>query len=112
MFGMWWMAPGGQGGSGGAGALVSFLPLIIIFFIFYLLVFRPQQKRQKEHRSMLSSLKKGDRVLTTGGMYGTVIGVDESTAVLRIAENVKVEFQRSAIAAIVTQGKGSADAGS
>ena len=112
MFGMWWMAPGGQGGSGGAGALVSFLPLIIIFFIFYLLVFRPQQKRQKEHRAMLSSLKKGDRVLTTGGMYGTVVGVDESTAVLRIAENVKVEFQRSAIAAIVAQGKGSADAGS
>jgi preprotein translocase subunit YajC len=105
-------SPAGQGGSGGAGALVSFLPLVIIFFIFYLLVFRPQQKRQKEHRAMLSSLKKGDRVLTTGGMYGSVIGVDENTVVLRIAENVKVEFQRSAIAAIVAQSKGSADAGS
>lgn len=108
MIGMWWMAPApaGQGG-GGAGALVSFLPLILIFFIFYLLVFRPQQKRQKQHRAMLEALKKGDRVVTSGGLYGTVVGVKSNVAVLKIAENVKAEFQRSAITAIVAASEGS-----
>ena len=103
----------GLRGGGGAGALVSFLPLILIFFIFYLLVFRPQQKRQKQHRAMLEALKKGDRVVTSGGLYGTVIGVKSNVAVLKIAENVKAEFQRSAITAVVAAGEGSdADAGS
>jgi preprotein translocase subunit YajC len=112
MLGMWWMAPP-AGKGGGTGALVSFLPLILIFFIFYLLVFRPQQKRQRDHQSMLSALKKGDRVLTTGGLYGTIIGIKNNVAVLKIAENVKVEVQRSAIAGVVAAGEGyETDAGS
>jgi preprotein translocase subunit YajC len=106
-------APGGQGG-GGANPLVTFLPLILIFGIFYLLVFRPQQKRQKEHRNMLEALKKGDRVVTSSGIFGTVVGLKKSVAVLKIAENVKVEFQRAAIAAVVESSSedGDEDAGS
>ena len=104
MMGLWWMAPTpGQGGGGGS-ALVSFLPLVLILGIFYLLVFRPQQKRQREHRNMLDALKKGDRVITSSGIYGTVLGLKRNVVVLKIAENVKVEFQRAAIAAVVEQG--------
>jgi preprotein translocase subunit YajC len=95
------MAPPASGQGGGSNPIVTLLPLILIFGIFYLLIFRPQQKRQKEHRIMLEALKKGDRVVTNSGLFGTVIGVKKSIVVLKIAENVKVEFQKAAIAAIV-----------
>jgi preprotein translocase subunit YajC len=71
--------------------------------IFYFLLIRPQQKRQKEHQKMLSSINKGDRVVTSGGMYGVVVGLDDQKVVLKIAENVKAEFAKSAIAHIVSK---------
>jgi preprotein translocase subunit YajC len=74
--------------------LLQFLP---IFLILYFLLIRPQQQRQKKAKKMLAELKKGDKVVTNGGIYGTVIGLDDTKAVLKIADNVKVEFQKSAI---------------
>jgi preprotein translocase subunit YajC len=79
------------------------LSIVLIFVIFYFLLIRPQQKRQKEHRKMLDSLSKGDRVLTQGGMYGVVVGIDESKVVLKVAENVKVEFSKAAVAHILSR---------
>lgn len=96
------MGPAPQGGQqGGAGAmLTSLLPLILIFVIFYFLLIRPQQKRSKEHKQMLESLKKGDKVITSGGAYGVVESVGTNTVTLKIAENVKVKFGKGYIAAV------------
>src|SRR5881394_2739426 len=79
------------------GSLVSFGPIILIMVIMYLVLIYPQQQRQKKLDTMVKTLKKGDRVLTTGGIIGTVVGVDDAKAVLRIGEDVKVEFAKSAI---------------
>ncbi|OGW13260.1 MAG: preprotein translocase subunit YajC [Nitrospinae bacterium RIFCSPLOWO2_12_FULL_45_22] len=78
--------------------LVNFIPLILIVLIFYLLVFLPQIKKQKRHREMMNSLKKGDKVITTGGIHGIVSKVKDDIAVLQIAENVRIEVSKSAIA--------------
>ena len=92
-----------QGGEGGGSPWSGLWMIALIFVIFYFLLIRPQQKKQKEHRNMLESLRKGDKVLTSGGIFGTVIGVKENVVVLRIAENVKVEFAKSAISSIVSR---------
>ncbi len=78
--------------------LLQFLP---IFLIVYLLLIRPQQKRQKETEKMIQQLKKGDRVLTTGGIYGTVVGIDDAKTVLKVADDVKLEFAKSAIVQVI-----------
>jgi len=78
--------------------ILQFLPL---FVILYLLMIRPQQQQKKRLNEMLKTLKKGDRVLTTGGIIGTVIGVDEGKAVLKIADDVKVEFSKTAIVQVM-----------
>lgn len=87
----------------GASRALSLLPIVLIFVIFYFLLIRPQQKRQKDHRKMLDSMTKGDRVLTSGGMYGVVVGIDADKVVLKIAENVKAEFAKSAISHILSK---------
>lgn len=94
----WAMAPSQEGG--GAAGLAGFLPIIIIFVIFYFLLIRPQQKRQKEHQAMLAAIKKGDKVITNGGIYGLVEQVGEKTVTLKIAENTKVKFGKGYIAAV------------
>jgi len=91
-------APGGQGGA--AELFVSLLPLILIFVIFYFLLIRPQQKKAKEHRQMTESLKRGDKVITGGGIYGVVESVSDKTVVLKIADNVKVKFGKGYIATV------------
>jgi preprotein translocase subunit YajC len=93
-----WAQAAPQGG--GTGALMQFLPLILIFVIFYFLLIRPQQKRAKEHRKMLEELKRGDKVITSGGIYGVVESVETGTVTLKIAENVKVKFGKGHIAAV------------
>lgn len=86
---------GGQGGqSGGFGALV---PLILMFAIFYFLLIRPQQKKQKQHRQMVQNLKKGDRVMTSGGLYGRITGLTDTVVTLEISEKVRVKVARSNI---------------
>lgn len=92
---------GAQGGP--QNTLMSFLPLIVIFVIFYFLLIRPQQKRAKEHKEMLEALKKGDKVITASGVYGLVEHVGVKTVTLKIAENVKVKYDRTAVAAIRTE---------
>lgn len=81
--------------------LASFVPLIIIFFIFYFMLIRPQSKRQKEHQKMLNALKKDDKVITSGGLYGVVTNVKGEVIEVKIAENVKVQVAKSAISTIV-----------
>jgi len=86
-----------QGGQ--SNPLVGLMPFLLIILIMYFLILRPQMRRQKEHRLMLESIKKGDKVLTTGGIIGTVVGIREKDDILivKIADNVKVEMARSAV---------------
>jgi len=77
--------------------IVSMFPVLAIFAVFYFLVIRPQQKQQKEHEEMLSTLKKGDRVLLNGGIYGVVVSLRGQDLELKIAENVKIVAARSAV---------------
>ena len=88
---------GASGQGGGFGALV---PLILMFVIFYFLLIRPQQKKQKRHRQMLSSIKKGDRVITSGGLYGRITGLTDTVVTLEISEKVRVKVGRNNIAGL------------
>jgi preprotein translocase subunit YajC len=85
------------------GGLLAFAPLLFIFVIFYFLVFAPMRKKQRQTQQMLSRLKKGDEVVTTGGIFGRIAAIDEERGflVLQIADNVKVKIQRSGIAGLV-----------
>ena len=86
---------GGEGQSGGIGA---FLPLIIIFAIFYFLLIRPQQRKAKQHKQVLASLKKGDRVVSSGGLHGVITGLTDDIVTLEIAPKVRVKVSRGYIA--------------
>ena len=84
-------------------ALLQFAPIVVIFGIFYLLLFLPMQKQKKALAKMLSELKNGDSVVTTGGIVGTVTAVDNDTITLRVKpDNLKLQFARSAVSALVT----------
>ncbi|MBI4335938.1 MAG: preprotein translocase subunit YajC [Candidatus Omnitrophica bacterium] len=77
--------------------ILNMLPLLFIFVIFYFLLIRPQQKKQKEHEDMLKKLEKNDEIVTTGGIHGTIVNVKDTTVVLRIDDNCKVELQKSCV---------------
>ena len=94
---------GSGSGEGRSSLLTSFIAILLIFVIFYFLLIRPQQKKQKQHQTMISAVKKGDKIVTNGGMYGTVADVKEHIIVLRIAENVKIELVKGSIATVVAQ---------
>jgi len=89
-------------GNSTAAFLVQILPIAAIFLVFYFLVIAPANKQKRKTQEMLNSLKKGDRVVTTGGIYGTVQGVEPEVVYLRIAENVKVKVARSAVSGVVS----------
>jgi preprotein translocase subunit YajC len=89
----------------GPGFLGGILPLILIMVIFYFLLILPAQRRQKKTAEMLRALKNGDKVVTTGGIYGTIVGLDDDSVQLRIAEQVKVKVSRSAIAGLQPEAK-------
>ncbi|MGE5258468.1 MAG: preprotein translocase subunit YajC [Hyphomicrobiales bacterium] len=93
----------GQGGApeGGAANFATFIPLILMFVIFYFLLIRPQQKRNKEHRGMIANLKKGDRIVTSGGLHGRITGMDETTLTVEIADKVRVKVNRGNVAGII-----------
>jgi preprotein translocase subunit YajC len=105
----WWLA--GQNPSaawaavwqqGGGGGLVMMLPLVLIFAVFYFLLILPQQKQKKKWQEMLTGLKGGDRVVTSGGIRGTILSVKDDAVVLRVApDNLKLEVTRSAIVSMV-----------
>ena len=96
-------APGG--GEGGGNPIMSFLPLVAIIAIFYFLILRPQNKKQKETQKMLSALKKGDRVVTIGGIHGVIQSLKENTVIVKVDDNVKLEFNRGAISSVSSQAK-------
>lgn len=83
--------------------LMSMIPILAIFLIFYFLIIRPQQKQAREHQKMLEALQKGDRVLTNGGLFGTIVGFRGDAVELKIAENVKVLVARSAISKLANE---------
>jgi preprotein translocase subunit YajC len=93
----------GNAGPQGIGGIVSaFFPLILIFIIFYFLLIRPQSKKAKEHKQMLESLKKGDKIITTGGIYGVIEDIDGNTITLKIGikDDVRIKINRNYIAGI------------
>ena len=87
-----------QGGS----ILSVLMPFILVFVIFYLLIIMPSRKKQKKHQQMVEQLKPGDKIITSGGIYGTVMGVQKDRLELKIASNVKVDIAKSAVAAILS----------
>lgn len=91
-----------QSGDATTALIANLLPILAIGLVFYFIVIAPANKQRRKTQEMLSSLKKGDRVLTTGGIYGTVQGVEGDVVQLKIAENVKVKVARSAISGVVT----------
>ena len=93
------MAPQG----GGSANLISTLIMFgAIFLIFYFMIIRPQQKRAKEREKMLSNVQKGDKVITNSGLHATIAGLDEKTVLLQVSDNIKMKFEKSAIANVIT----------
>lgn len=90
-------AEGPQAAAPGLSGIMSIAPLIILFVIFYFLLIRPQQKRAKEHKQMLSAIQKGDNVITSGGIHGKVASVNEDSITLEIADGVKVKVSKEAV---------------
>ncbi|MFW5642690.1 MAG: preprotein translocase subunit YajC [Alkalispirochaeta sp.] len=107
---------GAAGASGPASVAPTLVTFGLVFAIFYFLIIRPQNKRQKETKQMLSALKKGDRVVTIGGIRGTIASIKEETVVLKVDDNAKIQFSRSAISSILekkgSDGKEEAEASS
>ena len=92
------MAAGGGGAGGGAGGgIASFIPLILIFVVFYFLLIRPQQKKAKDQQNFLANLKKGDAIVTNGGLHGEITGITDTVVTLQIADNVRVKVSRQHI---------------
>jgi preprotein translocase subunit YajC len=83
-----------------SAGILSLMPILLIFVIFYLLIYRPMRKRQRMQEQMISSLKNGDKVITNGGIYGTVAGLKEHTLILKVADTVKIEVAKNAIASL------------
>ena len=88
---------------GPAGGIGFFIPFIFIFVIMYFVLFRPQKKRQQEQQRLISGLKTGDRVVTNAGIHGLIANVKEKTVMLKVADNVKIEMEKSAISNVLSQ---------
>ncbi len=111
------MASGGAGGGaggaeqapGGAAMIMQFLPFILIIAVFYFLLIRPQSKRQKEQRNMLSSLAQGDEVVTIGGLHGKIAGIrdQDNTLIVKLNDQMKITIDRAAVSRVVKKGDGS-----
>jgi preprotein translocase subunit YajC len=89
-----------QGLAGSGDMLIQFAPILIIGVIFYLLIFMPMRKRQKKLEAMIGALRNGDKVITSSGIYGVIAGVKDKTLILKIADQVKIEVAKSAIAGL------------
>jgi preprotein translocase subunit YajC len=92
-------------GQAAGGGLMAFLPLIIIMGIFYVLLILPAQRRQKKTQEMINALKNGDKVVTSGGLFGTIVGIEGDAIQLRIADQVKVKVLRSAVTGLQPESK-------
>ncbi len=103
-----------QAAAGSGSMLMSVLPFGLIILIFYFFIIRPQNKKQKETEKMLSALKKGDKIVTVGGIHGVISSTKEKTVIVKVDDNTKIEFSRAAIATVVVdkaekEGKSSKD---
>jgi preprotein translocase subunit YajC len=102
-------AMGQMGGTGAqsaqGGGLGAFVPIILMFVIFYFLLIRPQQKKAKEQKTMIANLKKGDKVVTSGGIYGHITAIDESIATVEIADKVRVKITRGSVSGLAQEAK-------
>jgi preprotein translocase subunit YajC len=96
------MMPQSGGGGGSASTLIIFAA---IFGIFYFMIVRPQQKKQKDRAALLNSIQRGDKIITIGGMHGTVIGVEDKTILVQATDTVKLKFEKSAVAQIMREGE-------
>jgi preprotein translocase subunit YajC len=92
-------APAGPAPRG--SMFTALLPMVLVFVIFYLLIIMPQRKKQKKHMDMVNNLKPGDRIITTGGIFGTVMGVQPDRIELKVSANVKIDITKTAIGAIL-----------
>jgi preprotein translocase subunit YajC len=92
----------GGGGSGGSGGIAGFAPLLILGAVFYFMLIRPQQRKAKEHRAMLSEVKQGDRVVAAGGIVGTIRRVDDDTLSLQVADNVVIKVDKGSVSKRLT----------
>ena len=90
------------------GGLGAFIPFIFIFIIMYFVLLRPQMKRQKAQQQLVSALKTGDRVVTNAGIHGLISNVKETTVIVKVADNVKIEMEKSAVATVLNPTEGSA----
>lgn len=100
------MAPPPNGGSGGGSLISTVVMFGAIFLIFYFMIIRPQQKRAKDREKLLSNMQKGDKVITSAGLHGTIVFIDEKTVLLQVSDNVKLKYERSAIATIIPPATG------
>jgi preprotein translocase subunit YajC len=102
-----WAASSGGGGGGahhGGGSLIQFLPLIVLVILFYFLLIRPQMKRSKQQRQMISALAKGDEVVTSGGVAGRIVDVGENFLLVEIADDTAVKIQRQSVSSVLPKG--------
>src|SRR5215210_4648683 len=95
---------GSPAAAGGASGLFSILPFVFIFVIMYYVMLRPQMRRQKEQARLVSSLKTGDKVVTASGIHGMISNVKDRTVIVKIADNVKIEMEKSAITGVASNG--------
>jgi preprotein translocase subunit YajC len=103
------MGIGGTGGGNAGGGLSTFIPLILMFAIFYFLLIRPQQKKAKQHKAMLAAVRKGDKVVTSGGLHGEVTGITDDVVTMEIAPKVRVKVSRGSIAGVLRRGESGAE---
>jgi preprotein translocase subunit YajC len=97
-------APEASGAAGSTGSMMTtFVTFGLIIVIFYFLIIRPQKKRDRETKEMLAAIKKGDKVVSIGGIHGTVVAVKETTVVVKVDDNTRIEFSRNAISSIVNR---------
>jgi preprotein translocase subunit YajC len=92
------------------GGIMQFLPFILMFVMMYFLLIRPQRMRQKALADQIAAMKKGDNVISAGGIHGTVTNLNPDTVIVRVAENVKLEFQKSSITTVIPKGSSKDDA--
>lgn len=91
---------------GNSSQFASLLYIVALFAILYFLMIRPQQQRQKKHQEMINNLKPDDRVITLGGIYGTIVKIKDNSLVLRVADNVRIEFLKTAISQVTSKEEG------
>ncbi|PID76018.1 MAG: preprotein translocase subunit YajC [Deltaproteobacteria bacterium] len=93
----------GAPAAGAAGGFASFIPLILIFVVFYFLLIRPQQKQAKQHQLFLNNLKKGNKVVTKGGIHGTIVGLTDTVVTLEVAKDITIKISRDAVGGSLTK---------